>query len=147
MPEQKPTNLWISPDGTPIRVILPDGRTCIIADKPRDIPPAFYRAALVAGAIPSTMKPEQFKAPEASPGDSTPFDREQVIIDAILKAKVEGTADAFLISGKPDIRWLREACGFHIDSDERDRVWGRVEREIADADLAEEVGGKDPDDA
>lgn len=136
---------FYSPDGTPIRVCLPDGRVARIDAEPRDIHPAFYKAALREGALHTDLpSAERLKEPTVPVGDDQ-FTRRKAIKDKIVEAlnAEEGAPryeSAFTNTGSPNLDWLSEHVGFKVDRAERDEIWQEVQ-----ADLEKGSTGKDDD--
>lgn len=140
---------WYSPEGTDIRVPLPDGRVCVIGEIPREIPRAFYKAAIKAGCLADTqIKPADMKLPTSGPQDD-PEQRAKIVHAKILEAATAEDpedpkyADAFVeASGLPDIRWLSRECGFPVQKSERDAAWNQIQIEIGEIEDDEAEGGQ-----
>lgn len=135
---------FYSPDGTPIRVNLPDGRRVVVCE-PRTIPPAFNRAAMKAGCLTTDMPDAATMRGPATPAADEPQTRaamvEKAIRDAFHANDVDDDKDvdakfdgAFTSNGNPSVTWLSTFLGFKIDAAERDAAWGKIQRELDSAD-------------
>ncbi|MES2347035.1 MAG: hypothetical protein V4641_05625 [Pseudomonadota bacterium] len=126
---------FYSPDGTDMRVCLPDGRTAIVGEEPRDLHPAFNRAAIRAGCL-STDMPSAVRMQGADvPLQDDVFKRKEAIKEKMSEALraeegAPGYEDAFTSSGIPNINWLSKAVGFNIERSERDELWSEVQAEL-----------------
>ena len=129
-------------DGSDIHVSLPDGRKAIVNGTARTLPKAFWRAAQKAGAVTEATAQAMRNAPVAGVEDD-PVKRKAaiktVMVDALnLDPDHEENAEAFTPSGVPNASWVSQKVGFPVSKDERDQIWGEVERE---ADAAESNTG------
>lgn len=145
--------MFYSPDGTDIRVALEDGRVAIVGEEPRNLHPAFNRAAVRAGCLTTDMPSAvRMQGPDV-PHEFDASSRRDMIMGKMRKALnaeegAPGFEDAFTANGLPNIKWLSEAVGFTIERSERDELWGIVSAEDANdrADDADnETGGDDTD--
>ncbi|MBS0227083.1 MAG: hypothetical protein JSS23_00120 [Proteobacteria bacterium] len=138
---------FYSPDSTPIRVNLPDGRRLVV-NEPREIPAAFNRAAMKAGCLTTDMPDAVTMAGPTTAASDDPITRagllEKAIRDAFNANDVEDEstidarfADAFTRNGIPNVLWLSTYLGFKIDAAERDAAWGKIQKEIEDEDEPE----------
>lgn len=142
----KPSNnnpFFYSPDGTPIRVCLPDGRVAIVGEEPRELPRGFFKEAFKQGCM-TTAMPSKAEIDALKPAVGTahePLDRVKAITQAIRDAAnaaedAPGYEGAFTGTGMPDIKWLSAKVGFGVDRTERDGAWHVVQQEIEAAEAA-----------
>lgn len=142
---------FYSPDGTPIRVTLPDGSVALVGETPRELHPKFNRAAVREGCLTTDMpSADRIRGPAVPDADDA-FKRRDLIKDKIHEALnapegAEGYEDAFTQAGVPNINWLNKALGFNIERSERDELWVQVqaEAEAEDGD-GENDGGNTED--
>lgn len=141
--------LFYSYDGTERTIDLPDGRTAIVGEKPRALPPAFWRAALKNGCgSTSQPPPEAMRLPD-QPAEADAFRRRTIIERAIadaLSQDTDSTDEAFAgsvtIDGQINMQWLNKHVGFTVERSERDEAYRKV---VAEAEAEDEAGGQTAD--
>ena len=146
--EQSENPKFYSPDKTPIRVELPDGGIALVEEKPRHLPPKFWRAATKAGCLVQgglTARELEKSIPKANPQDDQRT-KEDMIVQAMVDAgKNVDNAEydgAFTAQGVPQVRWLETRLGFNLGADERDAAWAIAQVEL---DALEKDGDDDAD--
>lgn len=143
------TPKFYSYDGTDRSIDLPDGRTAIVGVTPRELPPAFWKAALRNGCGSTTQPPrEAMRLPDA-PAQADAFRRraiiERAISDALAQEPEAPTPefkDAVTLEGQINMQWLNQHVGFTVERSERDEAYRKV---IAEAASDEEEGGQTAD--
>jgi hypothetical protein len=139
---QKPA-MWYSPDGTDIRVCLPDGRCAIVGEVPRDLPRSYWRQAGRDGCLATTqIKPADFNIPTAADHED-PEKRSNAIRELVLSAATAGEDDvafegAFTPAGIPNVMWLSQRLGFLVHREERDAAWNQIKSEVEQNEESEE---------
>ena len=134
--------MFYSPDGSNIRICLPDGRVAIVGETPRELHASFNKAAIRSGCLTTDMPTADRLAGPAVPAGADPFERREAIKARIHDALQQeegapGYDEAFTGAGIPNVHWLSEAVGFTVDRTERDELWREVQAEV-EAGLEEE---------
>lgn len=135
--------MWYSPDGTDIRVCLPDGRCAIVGEVPRDLPRSYWRQAGRDGCLATTqIKPADFNIPTAADHED-PEKRSNAIRELVLAAATAGEEDpkfegAFTPAGIPNVMWLSQRLGFLVHREERDAAWNQIKAEVEQNEETEE---------
>lgn len=145
LPRMPDSVKWFSPDGSEIRVILPDGRTAIVTEDARELPRAFYKAAAASGCVATSQPaPKDMLAPEAGVEDD-PEARAELIRETILAALNSSEDDpafegAFTQAGLPNVNWLSAQVNFAVERSERDQIWGEMQAAAETGDTSTSTG-------
>lgn len=97
--------------------------------EPVNVPHAIVEEALrigaefVVAADKEARNTEEAPAPEAPQGD----EREAAVYEAFRRMLKSGSREAFNGAGLPNIKILRQTCGFDIDAAERNKFWDRFQ--------------------
>lgn len=158
--EQDNGQKFYSPDGTDIRVTLPDGSVAIV-NKARTLPQRFWRQATREGClVKGGATAAQLAGPK--PSDlSDPLNRRDAIMGAMKDAAKRvaasaaagddappaGYEGAFTRTGTPNVRWLETRLGLEIDGNERDELWTEVQVELDNEEESSEIETEEEEEA
>ena len=108
-----------SPTDEPLHIGLTSGHTAVVTPEGNELPSVFHREAIARGAL----------AGDAAPvleGDGAPFDRKQVIANAI-NGMMDGDNDGdFNDDGKPNLKRLNALIGFQASRTEVDAIFDEI---------------------
>ncbi len=108
-----------SPTDEPLHIALTSGHTAVITPEGNELAPMFHREAIARGA--------QTGDPVAPlEGDSAPFDRKQVITDAINGMMDGDNEGDFNDDGKPNLKKLNALLGFQASRTEVDAIFDEI---------------------
>lgn len=126
--------LFYSPDKVPVRVELADGGVALVGEKPRSLPPKFWRAATKAGClIKGGLTAKDLQPPKGKPEEDQRTKEDMIVkamVDAGKNIDAEGYEGAFTAQGVPQVRWLETRLGFNLGAEERDAAWVIAQAEL-----------------
>lgn len=117
--------IFRSPTGEPLHIALTSGHTAIVTPEGNELDAMFRREALARGAL---------TGDDVAPilGEKPPFERKQVITDAI-NSMMDGDNEAdFNEDGKPNLKRLNAVVGFQVARTEADAIFDEITKAQTD---------------
>lgn len=115
-----------SPTDEPLHISLTSGHTAVVTVEGNELEPMFRREAIARGAL---------TGEDVAPilGDGAPFDRKQVIADAINAMMDGDNEEDFNADGKPALRRLSARAGFQVEREEADSIFEELTKAASQA--------------
>lgn len=97
--------------------------------EPVNVPSPVVEEALRIGAEFTVVadKEKQFAEKAETPAAPQGDEREAAIFEAFRRMLKSGNREAFNGAGLPNIKLLRQTCGFDLDAAERNKLWDRFQ--------------------
>lgn len=108
-----------SPTDEPLHIGLTSGHTAVITPEGVELEPMFHREAIARGALAGDAVPQL-------EGSGAPFDRKQVIANAINGMMDGDNEGDFNDDGKPNLKRLNALIGFQASRTEVDAIFDEI---------------------
>ncbi len=113
-----------SPNGDDLHIALTSGHTAVVTPEGVELAPMFHREAIARGALTGD-------AVAPLEGDGAPFDRKQVIANAINGMMDGDNEGDFNDDGKPNLKRLNALIGFQASRAEVAAIFDEITKAAA----------------
>ncbi|MGL6289235.1 MAG: hypothetical protein ACRC2H_00945 [Silanimonas sp.] len=124
------SKLMRSADGELIRIALITGHTILIGAEPVEVPAIFQIEARKSGAVFAKEGDLPATPGEGEKPNATTQETDQIKAALVLMLEREEDGD-FTTAGQPNLRAVRELCGFNAERDDIYNVFAALKEEIA----------------